>query len=139
MKKLLLFSAFSICAFAFNLQAQNNVGIGTNVPNASSILELKSTTQGMLVPRMTGIQMNLIVAPSDGLMIYNTDSTCFCYYSATKLKWINLCHDMDTAKNGVGPTGPAGSTGPAGATGLAGATGATGANGATGPTGVGVT
>ena len=53
--------------------AQQNTGIGTLTPNPSAKLDVVSTTQGVLVPRMNTVQMNAIAAPANGLMIYNTD------------------------------------------------------------------
>jgi hypothetical protein len=46
------------------------IGIGTNVPHESSILEIKSSTKGFLPPRLTIAQRNSILNPSDGLMVY---------------------------------------------------------------------
>jgi len=132
MKKLLLFAALFAAIFSIKIQAQNNVGIGTNAPNATSILELKSSTQGMLVPRMNSIQMNAIAGPADGLLIYNTDSACFCYYETVPAKWFSLCDALRALNGGGGATGPTGPTG----TGTTGPTGAPGSNGVTGPTGV---
>ncbi len=43
------------------------VGIGTSTPHTSAILDLTSTTQGMLLPRMTTAQRDAITTPSDGL------------------------------------------------------------------------
>jgi hypothetical protein len=58
-------------------------------PNASSLLEIRSTTQGMLIPRMTVVQRNAIVSPSTGLLIYQTNSTPgFYYYTGTAWKAI---------------------------------------------------
>jgi hypothetical protein len=60
MKKLLssqLFSPFFLVFMMLNvapLFAQ--VGIGTVTPDASSVLDVSSTTQGMLAPRMTSTQ-----------------------------------------------------------------------------------
>jgi hypothetical protein len=48
------------------------VGIGTATPNVSAALDVVSTTQGILFPRMTTAQRDLITTPSDGLVIYNT-------------------------------------------------------------------
>ncbi len=48
-----------------------NVGIGTNAPNASALLDTYSTTQGVLLPRVTTTQMNAISSPAAGLTIYN--------------------------------------------------------------------
>ena len=41
-------------------------------PNASAILDVKSTTKGLLIPSMTTTQRNSIVSPAEGLIIYNT-------------------------------------------------------------------
>ena len=51
----------------------NNVGMGTIAPNNSAKLELSSTSQGFLPPRMTYAQRNAIASPAQGLMIYCTD------------------------------------------------------------------
>ena len=67
-----LISVLSIL-FAFSIQAK--VGIGTETPNASSLLDLSSTSKGFLVPRMTEAQKNAISSPAQGLLIYQTDGT----------------------------------------------------------------
>ena len=51
-----------------------NVGIGTTTPTNSAKLQLDSTTQGFLPPRMTGVQANAIATPAEGLMVYVTDA-----------------------------------------------------------------
>jgi len=48
------------------------VGINTTAPATSSVLEIVSTTGGVLFPRMTTTQRNAISSPVDGLVIYNT-------------------------------------------------------------------
>lgn len=52
-------------------------GIGASSPNASALLEIASTTQGVLIPRMTTTQRNAIGSPADGLIIYNTTTNAF--------------------------------------------------------------
>ena len=121
----------AVAAFVLGLNAvyaQNNVGIGTTTPNANAILEMQSTTQGVLVPRMTTLQRNAIAAPSEGLLVYDIDVNCFFFYESSAASWTSLC-----SAGGVGPQGPAG---PAGATGPAGPAGATGATGPAGPQGI---
>jgi len=55
-------------------------GIGTLSPNASSLLDIASTTKGILIPRMTKAQRDLIASPATGLMIFQTNSTPGYYY-----------------------------------------------------------
>ncbi|MBK6565369.1 MAG: hypothetical protein IPG18_09290 [Saprospiraceae bacterium] len=50
-----------------------SVGIGVLAPNASAALDVTSTTQGFLPPRMTLAQRNAIASPAEGLMISCTD------------------------------------------------------------------
>ncbi len=52
-----------------------SVGIGTASPSASSILSLSSTTKGLLIPTMTGTQVETIVSPAQGLLAYSTDAS----------------------------------------------------------------
>ena len=47
-----------------------NTGVGTNIPQ--SILDVVSTTSGLIFPRMTTTQRNAIVTNVDGMVIYNT-------------------------------------------------------------------
>ena len=56
------------------------VGIGTTTPDASSALDITSTTKGLLIPRMTETQRDAISSPATGLMIYQTDGTAGFYY-----------------------------------------------------------
>lgn len=70
-----------------NLTAQTNkfpssgaAGIGTTTPDVSSLLEIKSTNKGLLIPRMTQTQRNAIASPAKGLLIYQTDKNPGFYY-----------------------------------------------------------
>jgi hypothetical protein len=66
-----------------------NVGIGTATPNASSLLDVSSTTRGILIPRMTESQRNAIPSPPTGLLIFQTDaSTGFYYYNGSS--WMSI-------------------------------------------------
>ena len=49
------------------------VGIGTVEPDESAILEISSTTRGLLLPRMTLNQRASIIQPAAGLVVYQTD------------------------------------------------------------------
>jgi hypothetical protein len=71
MKKFLflLLAAYSSQLVAYS----QNVGIGTNNPNQSAVLDVQSTNKGMLIPRMTTAQRKAIVNPESGLLVFDTD------------------------------------------------------------------
>jgi hypothetical protein len=54
----------------------------------SAVFEMTSTTQGMLLPRMTTAQRDLIDSPKAGLMVYDTDVNKISYYDRTN--WVYL-------------------------------------------------
>ena len=76
---LLLFAGISLFA---------QVGISNNgsVPAASAMLDVNSTTRGMLPPRMTTAQRNAIASPDEGLFIYNTDQKTLNVYNGSGWK-----------------------------------------------------
>ncbi len=73
------------------------VGIGTITPDASSILDVSSTTQGMLTPRMTTAQRLAIVSPADGLMVYDLDLKSLYHYNQSITSW-NLINSATTGR-----------------------------------------
>ncbi len=92
-----------------NLHAQNtfpssgSAGIGTTTPNTSSLLEMKSTSKGLLIPRMTQAQRNAISSPSESLMIYQTDGTPGFYYIYSG-SWIALKGANKSLSDLIAPT-----------------------------------
>ncbi len=67
-----IFITFILYYISFSLNAQ--VGIGITTPDASSILELESTNQGFLPPRVSltsTTDVTTIPSPETGLMLYN--------------------------------------------------------------------
>ena len=71
---------------ASSLASHAQVGIGTASPNAA--LDVTSTTQGFLPPRMTTTQRNAISSPAVGLVIFNTTTNCLNFYGGL---WIEAC------------------------------------------------
>jgi len=96
MKKLLI-----VILLLFVLYSQAQVGIGTVVPDASSILDLTSTDKGFLVPRITTAQRNSIVSPALSLIIYNIDEGEFNSYNGALLGW----QDFSSAYKSVSAIG----------------------------------
>ncbi len=97
-------SAFILCCMQVPAQ---NVGINNSgaAPNASAMLDLNSTTMGLLVPRMTQAQMTGIVAPAVSLLIYNTTVNCFEWWTGTYWQ-VYTCTCLGPPASPVTPTGP---------------------------------
>jgi hypothetical protein len=128
-----------ITLMLFTALSYAQVGINTNTPDASSALDIESSTGGILIPRLTETQRDAIVSPASGLMIYQTDEdTGFYFYNGTQ--WTSVGMSGPQGDQGIqgpaGPTGPAGSQGPAGPAGPQGLQGLAGADGAEGPAGL---
>jgi hypothetical protein len=76
-----------------------NVGIGTTNPNSSAILNVNSTTQGILLPTMTLVQRNSINSPATGLLVFQTDNTPgFYYFNGTV--WVAIAGSSGSASSG---------------------------------------
>jgi hypothetical protein len=60
-----------------------SVGINTDSPNASAILDATSTTKGFLPPRMTTTQKNAIASPAAGLVVYDSTTNKLCCYNGS--------------------------------------------------------
>ena len=69
-------SIFTILFICLVLIA-NGQGVAINndgsPADASAILDVKSTTKGVLIPRLTNVQRDAIASPVAGLLIFNTD------------------------------------------------------------------
>lgn len=79
MKKLILI-LFLIYSYAGRAQ----VAINTDNSDAdnSAMLDVKSTTRGLLIPRMTSAQRDAIASPANGLFIFQTDNASGFYYNS---------------------------------------------------------
>ena len=64
----------------FTFTDAGRMGIGNATPATSSLLDLTSTTGGVLVPRMTTTQRDAIGSPATGLLIFNTTTGAFNYF-----------------------------------------------------------
>jgi hypothetical protein len=81
---------------ANGLLVEGIVGMGTSLKignptaiNASSALEIESTTKGFVPPRMTTAEMNAIATPLVGSLVFNTTLNCLHQYRAAG--WESLC------------------------------------------------
>ncbi len=87
----LFFALIALEFFQNSCLAQNSpgVGIGIMVPDSSAILDLNSSNQGLLIPRLSTNQITLISRPANGLMVYNTNDACYWFYTSTR--WHRIC------------------------------------------------
>jgi len=58
--------------------------------HASAMLDVRSTTMGFLMPRMTTAEINAIASPANGLQAYNTTLACPCFYDG--IAWRKVSH-----------------------------------------------
>ena len=81
MKSLIFISLFFLsCPGAYSQSVSiNNDG---SPPNASAMLEVKSTSKGMLIPRMTSAERTGIANPAAGLLVYDNQTQSFWFYKA---------------------------------------------------------
>jgi hypothetical protein len=58
--------------------------------NNSALLDVKSTTKGILIPRMSKSEKNAIGSPATGLLVFQNspDSTGFYFYNGTRWNWL---------------------------------------------------
>lgn len=89
------YNLFSIAFLLILLSSTTTLlgqGVGINddnsTPDASAMLDVKSTNKGMLVPRMTSTQRSTIAAPATGLLVFDQTTTSFWFYDGAA--WIEL-------------------------------------------------
>ena len=89
MKTIRLLLLLSAGLGAMDLARGQSVGIGTPTPDASAALEVSSTSQGLLLPRLTAVQRVAIVRPQLGLLVFQTDGSPGLYYF-NGVSWLNM-------------------------------------------------
>ena len=96
------FLTLGMLASAIGAQAQIGINATGAVPNSSAMLDLSSTTRGLLVPRMIGAQKNTLGASAaEGLIVYQTDNLTsppgYWYYDTDLLPipgWVHASIDQ---------------------------------------------
>jgi Repeat of unknown function (DUF5907) len=94
------------------LDGTAQVGIGTDTPNAKAVLELKSpgNNQGFLVPRLSTAQRTAVAftstltAAETGLLVFDTDTNKFYYWSGTN--WTVIEDSVGTDNQTISFTAP---------------------------------
>jgi hypothetical protein len=103
MKKIFLI-IFSCFLFSALLNAQS-VGINNNAPDTSAILDIKSNTKGMLMPRTSTDSRLAIAVPVKGLILYDTTTGSFWFYNDSAWAQLSVSgNSWDVAGNaGINP------------------------------------
>src|SRR4051812_1689879 len=117
-----LLSLFILLGMAVTATAQTVVVTDDNTyttGQASSVLDVKSTSKGFLTPRMTTLQRLAILSPVEGLLVYQTDGIKGFYYytnaawtilaAGAGSQWLNAGSNIyyNTGYVGVGVNSPA--------------------------------
>lgn len=96
MKKIiLLFSLFFIANLSFS---QTKLGNLANPANTNAVLDVESSTKGVLLPRMTTTQRNAIASPAEGLTIYNTTDHQYQVYNGAAWAALGGGGNLSTAQ-----------------------------------------
>lgn len=65
------------------LLSQISINTDGSTPNSSAMLDVKATDRGMLIPRISTANRDLIPSPATGLLIYNATTDHFNYFNGS--------------------------------------------------------
>jgi trimeric autotransporter adhesin len=89
MKRIYILGLF-IYLLVNNIQAQVAINTTGADPDPSAILDITSTTKGVLIPRVTTTERNLIGTTQSGLLVYDTSTESFWYFSNMSADWVEI-------------------------------------------------
>lgn len=107
MKKTFTYLFLLVAIVYSNFLFGQGMAINTSGTTAdgSAMLDVSSTTQGVLVPRMTASQRGSISSPATGLLVYQTDGTAgFYFYNGSA--WVSLNAPSGSAGGDLSGTYP---------------------------------
>lgn len=91
-KKLIIFvTGLLLSCFTLPLTSVSQVAINADgaPPAPSAMLDVSSLTKGILPPRMTTFEMNSILFPAEGLLVYNTTEKSLFWFNGILWKRFN--------------------------------------------------
>ena len=94
----LIFTISVIISATLKSPAQTAINNTGNNPDASAMLDVSASAQGILLPRLTSVQRNAIPSPAAGLLIYNTTTHLFNYYNGSE--WYEIAVTYVSSANG---------------------------------------
>ena len=99
MNPILRINLFLLLTYTTGFSQQ--IGIGTEKPHSSAVLDIQSADKGVLVPRMAADQMRAFKEPAEGLLIYNTSSQSFWYFKNVTDGWIEIVANDQTNRQSM--------------------------------------
>ena len=85
-----------ILALGIEVNAQVAINTNSALPDNSAMLDISGTSKGLLLPRMTTIQRKAIISPATGLMVFDTDKSCFYYFDGNIWQALVATSDANT-------------------------------------------
>lgn len=83
------------------ITGNGNFAIGTTTPNANALLDITSTSKGILIPRMTTVEREAISNPVAGLLVFDNTTNSFWYRGSSA--WVELSDNLDQEVYRSGP------------------------------------
>ncbi|MBL0152816.1 MAG: hypothetical protein IPP93_04755 [Chitinophagaceae bacterium] len=75
-----------------SMMLDNGIGVSVSsagaTPDPSAVVDIQSTTKGMLIPRMTTTERNAIGSPFKGLLVFDNTTSSFWYFNGSV--WANM-------------------------------------------------
>jgi len=78
------------------ITSDGNIGIGTDVPEESALIDMNSNSKGFLLPRMTSEEIGNIQSPADGLQVYNSDDGKLYVFVISHAEWKEISYGAST-------------------------------------------
>jgi hypothetical protein len=89
-------------SFIYNPSGAGSMNIGTAITIPSAMVNMSSTTRGILVPSMTTAQRLLIATPVNGLLVYDITTNSFWVYRSSF--WVQLVSGVPLVNTQSGTT-----------------------------------
>jgi len=91
------------CTFLISGAFAQSVGIGTSTPNVNALLDISSSTKGLLIPRMNQAQRDAMVNPPSGMLLYMNGTNDVLnnpigFYCRTSGAWVHILSNADIDK-----------------------------------------
>jgi hypothetical protein len=112
-RKYQIYTMLAMMFIALKVSAQVGINTDNSTPDPSAMLDVTSTSKGLLIPRLTTAQRTAIASPAEGLLVYDTSLGAFYYYQAgswffltsSSTGWLTTGNSgTDTATNFIGTT-----------------------------------